>query len=95
MSNQLILGIILNTIIFGIMSFRNNKLGIKTSDFLQSPWFGFPLIVVDIISFIIILSSPENWWKKVVIALSMQFLFNHIIWGIITGIVAGRSSKET
>lgn len=94
MSNQLILGILLNTVCFGIMGFRNNRLGIKIPNWLKSEIFGLPLLIVDLISFIIILLSPEIWWLKIIIALSMQFLVNHIIWGMITGITAGLISKN-
>lgn len=91
MSEQLIIGILANTIIFGIMAFRNQKLGIRTPDFLQSKIFGMPLIIADFASFAVILLSPDEWWIKILTALLMQFLINHIFWGIITGVIASRA----
>lgn len=92
MSEQLIIGILANTIIFGVMAFRNQKLGIRTPDFLQSKIFGMPLVIADFASFAVILLSPDEWWIKILTALLMQFLINHIFWGIITGVIASRVS---
>ncbi len=93
MSTQLIIGIIINTIIFGIMGFRNQKLGIKTPIFLQSKLFGLPLVIADIISFIVILSSPDVWLVKIITAFLMFFVINHVVWGVLTGLIAGVKKK--
>ncbi len=94
MSTQLILGIILNTIAFGIMGFRKQRLGINIPPFLLSEFFNIPITLIYFASFLIILFSPERLWLKILIALAMQFLVNHILWGTITGTIAGVKSKK-
>ncbi|MFA6006144.1 MAG: hypothetical protein WC764_00205 [Candidatus Paceibacterota bacterium] len=89
MSILLIVGIIINTMAFGVMGFRNQKLGIKVPKILLREIFNIPITVIYYLSFVVILLSPDSWLQKIIIALSMQFLINHIIWGSITGIVAG------
>jgi len=94
MSNQLIIGIIINTLSFGVMGFRNQKLGIKTPEILLSEVFNIPITVIYYLSFVVILLSPESWLLKIIIAISMQFIINHILWGIITGVIAGMIARK-
>lgn len=94
MSAQLIFGLILNTIVFGLMGFSNNKLAIKIPGFLQNRFVNILITIAYFSSFIVILLSPENLILKIVVALLMQFLVNHIIWGSITGLIAGRKVKK-
>lgn len=94
MSTQLIIGLLTNTAAFGVMGFRNQKLGIKTPKFLQNAIFSWPLIIIYDLSFIIILFSPESLWIKIAACLLMQFVINHLIWGVITGLIAGITAKK-
>ena len=89
MSTQLILGIITNTLAFGIMGFRSQKLGIKVPRFLLTEFFNIPITIIYYLSFVIILFSPDGWILKIAVAVCMQFIVNHILWGAVTGIVAG------
>ena len=74
MSTQLIAGIIINTLAFGVMGFRNQKLEINTPKFLLSEVFNWPTTIIYYVSFLIILFSPEKLLLKITIALLMQFL---------------------
>lgn len=94
MSTQLIIGIIINTLIFGVMGFRNQKLGIKTPEFLKNNFFNTPTTIIYFLSFLIIIFSPDKLWLTIAVALLMQFVINHIIWGTITGVIAGRGIKK-
>jgi len=94
MSSLLIFGILINTIIFGIIGFRNQKLGIKIPEFLKNDFLNTPTTIIYYLSFLIILLSPEKLWLKIIIILLMQFVINHVLWGIITGIIAGRTTKK-
>lgn len=94
MSTQLIFGLILNTTAFGLMGFSNNKLAIKIPGFLQNRFFNILITIAYFSSFIVILLSSEILILKIFIALLMQFLINHIIWGVITGSIAGVKTKR-
>lgn len=94
MSTQLIIGIIINTIIFGIMGWRNPRTGLTTPKFLHGNLFNISLTIIYFLSFVVILFSQEKLWIKIVIALLMQFVINHIIWGTIVGIITGRAAKK-
>lgn len=89
MSKQLIIGVIINTVAFGIMGFHKNKLGIKIPEFLHNDVLQIMVTVVYFASFAVILFSPENIILKIIICLLMQFVANHIVWGALTGIIAG------
>ena len=94
MSVQLILSLVFNTIAFGLMGFGNNKLGIAVPRFLQNKFISILITITYFSSFIVILLSPENLILKIVVALLMQFLVNHIIWGSITGLIAGMKVRR-
>ncbi|MFH0972734.1 MAG: hypothetical protein V1768_01920 [Patescibacteria group bacterium] len=94
MSIQLCVGLLINTISFGIMGFRSKKTGVTTPKFLQTKLFNTPLTTIYFLSFVIILFSPEKFLLKIIIALLMQFIINHIVWGIIFGIITGRKAKN-
>lgn len=94
MSTQLILSLVLNTVVFGLMGFSRNRLGITVPRFLKNNFVGTFLTVIYFSSFILILLSPGNLVLKILIALLMQFLINHIIWGSITGLIAGRKTRK-
>lgn len=89
MSLQLIIGILINTVTFGLMGFQNQKLGIPVSKFLNNNFVYIIFTVVYYGSFFIILLSPENLVLKIIICILMQFLINPTLWGAITGLIAG------
>ncbi len=88
-NTQIILGIIVNTIFFGIMGVCNNKLGIPVPQFLKNKTLQLLGTIVYFVTFLVVLLAPGNILIKILICLLMQFLVNHIIWGAITGIIAG------
>jgi len=94
MSKQLIIGVIINTVAFGIMGFHKNKLGIKIPNFLHNEILQMLITAVYFISFVVILFSPGNLILKIIICLLMQFVINHIMWGSLTGIIAGIFFKD-
>jgi hypothetical protein len=94
MTTQLVVGILLNTLAFGAMGFARQKLGIKTPAFLQNDIVSILITVVYAGSFFVILLSPGSWLLKIAICLGMQFLVNHLIWGVITGVVAGIGERK-
>lgn len=89
MNKQLIIGVIINTVSFGIMGFHKNKLGIKIPEFLHNQILQMLITAVYFVSFVVILFSPEKIILKIIICLLMQFVINHIVWGALTGIIAG------
>ena len=94
MSTVLIVGIIINTVAFGIMGFHKNKLGIKIPYFMHNEILQIMVTSIYFLSFVIILFSPESLIFKIVVCLLMQFAVNHILWGSITGIIAGIFFKD-
>lgn len=94
-STQLIVGIIINMVAFGIMGFHKDKLGIKIPRFLHNEILQIFITIIYFLSFAVILFSPGNLILKIVICLLMQFLINHIIWGAFAGIIAGVFFKNT
>lgn len=92
MSTQIIIGLLINTLSFAYMGFTNEKTGIrvilpriilnKVVDFIIT-------VVLYPLSFLIILFSPGNLFVKIGICLFMHFFVNHIVWGVITGMIAG------
>ena len=82
------MGIAINTIAFGIMGFRNNKLGITIPRWLDNEIFQIFITIFYYTSFLVILLAPGNLIIKIIICILMQFLVNHIVWGTITGVIA-------
>jgi hypothetical protein len=93
-SIQLFIGILINTIAFGVMGFRNNKLGITVPNWLDNESLQIFITIFYYASFLVILFSPGNLVIKIIICVLMQFLVNHAVWGIITGIIAGIFFKD-
>ena len=94
MSVQILIGILINTLAFGIMGFRRNRLGIAIPKFLANEFFQILITLVYFASFFIILFSPENLIIKIVICLLMQFLMNHVLWGFLTVVIASKFFKN-
>ena len=91
---QLILGIIVNTLLFGYGAFFNEKTGIilpKTKFYIV---LDVVLTICYFLSFLIILLAPGNLIVNIIICLSMQFLINHIVWGSLAGLVIGNIKKK-
>jgi len=78
MSIQLILGIIINIITFGI------------SKFLHKRFFNI-IMVIYYLDFAIIMLSPERLWIKIVISLLIHFLISPIVW-ILINITTGNKN---
>lgn len=93
MSKLLIIGIIINTLSFGFAGFQNNKLGIHIPDFLRSTSLRILQNFLYFGSFILILISPGNIFIKILVCVALQFLVNHLVWGVVTGIIAGVSER--
>ena len=94
MSTQLLIGIIINTLSFGVIGWRNPKTGLSVPKFLHSDLFNIALTFTYFLSFAIILFSPEKLLVKIIAALLMQFLINHVIWGGIFGVITGKNAKK-
>lgn len=91
---QLILGITVNTLLFGYIAFFNEKTGIilpKTKFYVV---LDFVIMACYFLSFLIIMLSPGNLIINIIICLSLQFLINHIVWGSFAGIVIGNIAKR-
>lgn len=80
MSIQLILGIVINIITFGI------------SDFLRKRFFN-TIMIIYYLNFVIIILSPERLWIKIVILLLIHSLISPIIWRLINIIVNNKKSN--
>lgn len=93
-SMQLFIGLATNTITFGIMGFRNNKLGITVPSWLNNEILQIFITIFYYASFLVILFAPGNLIIKIIICVLMQFLVNHIVWGAITGVIAGIFFKD-
>ena len=94
MSVQLIFGLLLNTIAFGVMGLNRQQLGIKLPQYFHNGVLQLMVTMVYYASFLIILFSTESLFLKIVISLLMQFVINHIVWGLIMGSVAGLFFKK-
>lgn len=92
----LLLGIAINTLLFGYMAFTNDKMGIshKIPTFLLNPILNTILTFMYPLSFILILISPGGLLRNVVISLLLQFLVNHLVWGSIVGVIGGIESRK-
>lgn len=92
----LIVGIILNTLVFGLMGATNKQTGIPhlLPKFLVNPITDMLLLVLYIVSFVIILLSPVNLFLRIIVAVAMQFLVNHFLWGLIIGTIGGINAKK-
>lgn len=86
------MGLIINTLLFGYMGFTNEKMGVLSiiPKFLLNKYLSMVLTISYFLSFLIILLSPGNLLIHIIICLLMQFLINHLVWGIITGVIAGK-----
>ncbi len=92
---QLIIGIVINTLAFGIMGFRKNTLGIPVPKWLDSEVLQIPVTIAYFGSFLIVLLAPGvSWILKIILSLLMQFVINHVLWGLITGGIAGIFFKD-
>jgi hypothetical protein len=89
-------GVLINTVLFSYMAFTNDKTGIphKLPNFLLSPILSTVLTLGYFASFLIIILSPGGLIRNIIIVLLMQFLINHILWGIIVGTIGGLLAKK-
>jgi len=94
MSTILLVGIIINTLAFGLMGLRRNELGIKIPKFFHNELLQTLITIIYFGSFAVILFAPESLVLKLAICLLMQFIINHIVWGIVMGIIAGIFFKD-
>lgn len=94
MSTLLFVGIITNTLAFGMMGLRRNTLGIKVPEFLHNEILQMLVTAIYFGSFVSILLSPEQLVLKIILCLLLQFVINHIVWGIIWGVIAGVFFKD-
>jgi hypothetical protein len=94
--NILIIGILINTFLFGIMAFTDPKMGVSSlvPKILKNTRVGLIFTISYILSFLIILFSGGNLIINILVCLVMQFVINHIMWGLITGIIAGKITKN-
>lgn len=92
----LIVGIILNSLVFGVMGATNKQTGIPhlLPRFLVNPIADILLLILYVVSFAIILLSPVNLFLRIIIAVVMQFLVNHLVWGLIIGTIGGLDAKK-
>lgn len=92
----LIVGIIFNTLVFGIMGATNKQTGIPhlLPKFLVNPITDMFLLILYIVSFVIILLSPVNLLLRIIVAVVMQFFVNHLLWGLIIGTIGGLDAKK-
>lgn len=92
----LIVGIILNTLVFGLMGATNKQSGIPhlLPRFLVNPIADTLLLILYVVSFIVILLSPVNLFLKIIVAVVMQFLVNHFLWGLILGTIGGIDARK-
>jgi len=94
MSIQILIGILVNTALFGLMGWSNNKLGLGVPRILSHGIFNTALAPLYFMSFGIILFSPESLFMKIVVAILLQFLINHLLWGVIIGVIARMHNKS-
>jgi len=94
--DMLIAGIIINTLLFGYMGFSNEKSGVShlMPLFLRNSVLELILTISYFGSFLIILLAPGGLIRNIIVAVLMQIIINHVIWGIITGIIAGNEAKK-
>lgn len=90
------MGIILNTVIFGIMGATNKQSGIPhlLPRFFVNPIADTLLLILYVVSFITILLSPVNLFLRIIVAVAMQFLVNHFLWGLIIGTIGGIDTRK-
>jgi len=62
---------------------------------LKNKYTDLVLLILYLLSFSVILFSSKNIIVNILICLGMQFLFNHILWGFITGSIVGNSHKKS
>lgn len=94
--NMLIVGILVNTLLFGYAGFTNKKTGIphKLPKFLLNPIIERVFTFGYLGSFVIILLAPGGLLRNIIISLLMQFVINHILWGSIVGSIAGALNRK-
>lgn len=94
MADQLIIGILVNTLAFGAMAFIGTdakaRVAHKIPRFLRNKYLDILTTVIYFASFLIILFAPSNLIINIIICLLMQFLINHAIWGTITGLLSSK-----
>ncbi len=94
--NMLLIGVMINTMLFGYMAFTNEKMGIshKVPQFLLNPILNTILTFLYPLSFVFILFVPGGLIKNIIVCLLLQFIINHIVWGSIVGIISGIGSRK-
>ena len=96
MNTQIVIGLVVNTLSFAYMGFTTESAGVLSivPKILLNKYFDIANTIIYTLSFIIILTSPGNLLIKIGICLLMQFIVNHMFWGIVTGTIASKIVKR-
>lgn len=93
---MIFIGVLLNTLSFGLMGFTNKQSGVPhlLPKFLISATADSIMLLLYLSSFIVILFSPIHFLARIGIAIALQFFINHVIWGLVVGTIAGLDARR-